>query len=360
MLVNSVIQISNLVKPSVVFRAAPNKTQQCGDSFEKSGDKKIEKGNLIDGLEKSGFNKKDAVFLTSLTMGALIAKFGIDYAKEVMMNKTDLVIDGAQKSVKANDFQIDGDDGIFKISGTPINIDPKRFTKIDLENGILANEEKGILYNLREQKIIDNEAGIFIDPSKNLSFMKLDGLYQNVPIPSFQGNSFGPFLSLDGANPPDMVQGSFFGALKHKTAKMWELLAGGKNIKDIAGNDIQTNVRGDLTNLASYPYGLTKEEFIGYINTSNPELTQLFFRGAAQHLDEAPQTVVNIIQNLVENPDDINNLSDFDLKNLAEHIGLSSDYNEILTNLNNTEINDPEAYQGILKLMKKAKDEILR
>lgn len=75
--------------------------------------------------------------------------------------------------------------GELSIPGTPINIDPSKIQYADADKGVYKSEDGNIDIDLLNNKYIDKENGIFIDPSRNISAMKIDGELHSVAIPNF-------------------------------------------------------------------------------------------------------------------------------------------------------------------------------
>ena len=96
--------------------------------------------------------------------------------------------------MNTNEFKLDsksiiadGDDGIFKVKGTGIDIDPKKYDYdvVDVENGIYRNNDGSVDIDLFNNKYIDKENGIFIDPDNKISAIEVNGHLETISIPTF-------------------------------------------------------------------------------------------------------------------------------------------------------------------------------
>lgn len=87
--------------------------------------------------------------------------------------------------VKTDKIDADGDDGIFKVKGTGIDIDASKYDIADIEKGIYKNYDGSVDIDLLHNKYIDKENGIFIDPDDKISAVKVGDELVNINLPAF-------------------------------------------------------------------------------------------------------------------------------------------------------------------------------
>lgn len=149
------------------------------------------------------------------------------YAMKGLDSKDIFLPDGTY-FMNTDDFQVetdvvtaDGDDGIFKIKNTPIDIDASKYDLADPDNGIYKNYDGSVDIDLLNNKYIDFNKGIFLDPENNISFLKLDdGTVKQMVLPdmlspSFSGSSIGTssyiphrltreeYININGSTPEE-------------------------------------------------------------------------------------------------------------------------------------------------------------
>ncbi len=108
--------------------------------------------------------------------------------------------------VKTDKIDADGDDGIFKVKDTGINIDASKYDIADIEKGIYKNYDGSVDIDLLHNKYIDKINGIFIDPDNKISAVKIDDELVNIQLPSFgSGYSMVPWDNWDASCPPEPV-----------------------------------------------------------------------------------------------------------------------------------------------------------
>lgn len=94
----------------------------------------------------------------------------------------------ADFKVKDNQIKVDIADGTLKIDGTGVNLDKSRYDA-DLSNpekGVFKSADGSLDIDLANNKYIDKENGIIVDPQKHISaFTTRDGNLHNIPIQNF-------------------------------------------------------------------------------------------------------------------------------------------------------------------------------
>lgn len=100
--------------------------------------------------------------------------------------------------LSSKDITADGDDGIFKVKGTGIDIDASKYDIADIEKGIYQNYDGSVDIDLLHNKYIDAANGIFIDPEAKISAVKVGNELVNISLPSFgSGYSMVPWDNWD-------------------------------------------------------------------------------------------------------------------------------------------------------------------
>jgi len=164
------------------------KIKESKDIFIKRTDniafgKKGDDNNLANGLAKIGM--VGAPLLLGITAGILMSD---SESNPQMLLGSDLDIDANDKSLQFGAIQADADDGIFKVDGTGINIDPSRFDYSDPENGIYANADGSVDIDLLNGRYIDRHNGIYVDADEGISaIVDRAGNVKHFPI--FTGSS---------------------------------------------------------------------------------------------------------------------------------------------------------------------------
>ena len=111
--------------------------------------------------------------------------------------------------VKTDKITADADDGIFKVEGSPVNINADKYDYADVSHGVFKNYDGSVDIDLANNKYIDFENGIFVDPEHKLSLIRLsDGSLHNMPLPDLNSPNFaGASLSSNYGYPaPDTRQ----------------------------------------------------------------------------------------------------------------------------------------------------------
>ena len=96
-------------------------------------------------------------------------------------------IGNADDSVtETNKILIDKTTGEINFKGTDLHIDPVNYDYVDPENGIYRNYDGSADINLSENKFIDKNLGIIVDPENQISaFRNANGLYEYHDLPNF-------------------------------------------------------------------------------------------------------------------------------------------------------------------------------
>lgn len=151
-------------------------------SFGNSGGHTERTDNLKDGLLAIGM--VGAPLLLAITAGTMAANSDIDPSN--YFSSGDYPIDLTEKSVSFDGIIADADDGIFKVEGTPINLDASRFDYADVENGIYRNNNGSVDIDLLNGRYIDAQNGIFVDQNHKISaFIDSDGDARHFSLPVF-------------------------------------------------------------------------------------------------------------------------------------------------------------------------------
>ncbi len=171
-------------------------------SFGESQSPKIEK--VLDILATSAVIGTPLVL--SLAGGIWLAK-GDD--PSIYLRNNRYVYDPVNESVKSKDIDIEPHKGIYKINGTKIDIDPQKYNYdyVDVEKGIFKNYDGSVDIDMSNNKIIDVNNGIFIDPDSQISMVVDGGTAHDIIIPSFKGSSMSPSLGWIGPSEHDMETG---------------------------------------------------------------------------------------------------------------------------------------------------------
>lgn len=149
--------------------------------FRKNRNNKIKtEDNLASSLKNVSI--KGMPFLLGLATSAAMVKMGKG-AKELLCNEDGYKV--SENGVKSDLVNIDEKQGVIEFEGTGIKIDTDKCDIVDWENGIFKNYDGSIDIDLGNNKFIDTEAGILVDPSENISAV-LDGEhFENIAIPTF-------------------------------------------------------------------------------------------------------------------------------------------------------------------------------
>ncbi len=162
-------------------------------TFTGNDDKKtVTTDNLVDALATTGL--VGSAFLLSVATGIALAK-NMD-GKEIFQNSNGYACDTSELSLKSSQVIADGDDGIFKIKGTGIDMDAEKYHYADTTRGVYWNEDRSVDIDLLNNKYIDVKNGIFIDIPNGIASIVDDGVVKAIPMISFQGGL------MPSPNPP--------------------------------------------------------------------------------------------------------------------------------------------------------------
>lgn len=150
-------------------------------NIQNQGFKKVDKSsNVIESLQVIGF--VGGAFALSLGVAMLLADGGDP--NYVFLPDGTALMSLKDQRLQTSNIVADGDDGIFKMKNTPINLDARNYDISQPEKGIYKNIDGSVDIDLMHNKYIDKEHGIFVDPEHNISaFINKDGKMQNLVIP---------------------------------------------------------------------------------------------------------------------------------------------------------------------------------
>lgn len=199
-------------------------------SFGSKHENKAE--NLKDGLKDIGM--VGAPLLLGVTAGVLSVSSVIDTEE---LFDDDVKVDAVDKSLEFGIIKADADDGIFKVAGTGINIDPSRFDYSDPENGIYSNYDGSVDIDLMNGKYIDSENGIYVDESKGISaVVDQYGNARHFVLPAFGGYQTYPYPTMpirDFQSEPNIVEDGVVKTVEHHIHEIFENIFGAENMEDV-------------------------------------------------------------------------------------------------------------------------------
>ena len=199
--VNFNLPKSNSIKSDHNLRSAEflNSSNNAFDVFEKTNSNisfcgKDKNDNLADSLAIIGL--VGGTTLLSIAAGVAMAKD--EDIEEIFADEDGYTIDNNDLSVKSDKVIADADDGIFKVEGTGIDINPQRFSGhgdiFDPEHGIYRTADGSIDIDLLNNKYIDAHNGIFVDPDEKIStLVDNDGEIKHFALPTFAGYQTWPY-----------------------------------------------------------------------------------------------------------------------------------------------------------------------
>ncbi len=161
--------------------AVDSETKLNETNIQNQGFKKVDKSsNVIESLQVIGF--VGGAFALSLGVAMLLADGGDP--NYVFLPDGTALMSLKDQRLQTSNIVADGDDGIFKMKNTPINLDARNYDISQPEKGIYKNIDGSVDIDLMHNKYIDKEHGIFVDPEHNISaFINKDGKMQNLVIP---------------------------------------------------------------------------------------------------------------------------------------------------------------------------------
>lgn len=231
------------------------------ESINEGGYVKASDGmTLSDGLIVAGF--VGVPFILSIALASAIARQSSP--EDIFLSDGTYFCNVKDMAVKSSNLNADGDDGILKIKGTGINIDKSRY---DAE---LSNPEKGIFksadgkldIDLINNKYIDQQNGIIVDPDHKISaFMTSNGELKSMPLPNFgSGYPTNPWADdrWSYSRPETEIELSFFekieSLIKGETASEIKLRKTLEEYDKILNDDQSTGTShlGKNTEVANY------------------------------------------------------------------------------------------------------------
>lgn len=171
--------------------------------------------NLGDALAMAGF--VGIPFLLSVALASAIAK-GTN-PEDIFLPDGTYLCNAKELSVKSSTLEADGDDGVLKLNGTSLNIDKNKYDEnLSIpEKGIYKSADGKLDIDLLNNKYIDRDNGIVVEPDANISaFMTVDGSFKSLPLHNF-GSGYPTNPWTDGGLPlpsSDYDSISFFEKLK--------------------------------------------------------------------------------------------------------------------------------------------------
>lgn len=172
-------------------KTAPNKF----DSFEKSGMQVSFEGLRKNNDSKHAQKRENDLsksledvslggmsFLLGLATSAAMIKMG-EGAKKLLCDENGYLV--SENGIKSDLINIDSSRGIIDFAGTGISIDASKCDVADWSNGIFRNYDGSIDIDLSQNKFIDLNNGILVDPKEHISAVMDNGFYKSIAVPSF-------------------------------------------------------------------------------------------------------------------------------------------------------------------------------
>lgn len=213
-----------------------NKLTYENDSFVKQNSQISFKGRQKED------NLGDSIASIGLVGGSLLLSIAAGIALTQNEDLNEIFADNDGYSINLDDSSVisdkvvaDADDGIFKVEGTGIDINPDRFSGeddvFDPTRGVYKTADGSIDIDLLNNKYIDSQNGIYVDPEHKIStLVDSNGEYRHFKIPNviFRGSSMsGSNYGADVINPYDGLEGMKDGFVKDfvatiKTSPLFE------------------------------------------------------------------------------------------------------------------------------------------
>ena len=164
-------------------------------SFTSKTDSRKEENNLVDALATIGF--VGIPLVSSIIIGTELMKHS-PKGNEIFLSDGSYLCNVKDLKLESDKVIADADDGIFKVEGTGIDINPDRFSGhgdiFDPEHGIYRTADGSIDIDLLNNKYIDTHNGIFVDPDEKIStLVDEDGEVKHFVLPSFAGYQTWPY-----------------------------------------------------------------------------------------------------------------------------------------------------------------------
>ena len=256
------------------FRTRANCTQ---DIFVKSTNNISFKGKTENKVSKNS-NVAENLALIALAGGTFSLALSLadiiaheEDPSYIFSEDGSFVVDTDERSFTSSHIKADADDGIFKVEGSNVDIDPKRFDFIDVQKGIYQNSETGIDIDLLNNKYIDPVKGIFVDPENKISAFRVGDHFEHVAIPELSfGTSMDP-VDHYSQTPETPVDDRTI------TMKIFDYFVGEPNeaiiVKgsDIFGREmLKTTDLDGAVHLTPIPDGKASEIFKDFIRVGQP------------------------------------------------------------------------------------------
>lgn len=159
------------------------------DTFVKTNEISFKAGSSVANTESNIVNDLVAIGIVGVPLLLSIAA-ATELAKKE--SPKDIFLPDGTYFMNTDEFKLnndkiiaDGDDGIFKVKGTGIDIDANKYDIADIEHGIYKNYDGSVDIDLLHNKYIDTQNGIFIDPERKISAIEVDGHLEQIVLPSF-------------------------------------------------------------------------------------------------------------------------------------------------------------------------------
>jgi len=144
-------------------------TKGSESTLRENGYEKVSKdNNIVDMLSMAGF--VGGTFLLSIGLCELFVRTG-ESPEDIFLPDGTYFMNTKDMSFKSANVVADGDDGIFKIKGTGIDLDKNNFDIAIPEKGIYKNLDGSADIDLLNNKFIykGEDKAYFIDPENNIS-----------------------------------------------------------------------------------------------------------------------------------------------------------------------------------------------
>ncbi len=153
-------------------------------AFKSNSNQKTE-SNIVQDLVAIGV--VGVPLLLSIAAATKLAKN--ESPKDIFLPDGTYFMNTDEFKLNSDKITADGDDGVFKVKGTGINIDADKYDIADIEHGVYKNYDGSVDIDLLHNKYIDTQNGIFIDPEHKISAIQIDGHLEQIVLPSF-GSGF--------------------------------------------------------------------------------------------------------------------------------------------------------------------------
>lgn len=197
--VNPFSYINSSSKPNNNSRLnSPNLPPQKPDSVSFTSSQKSQyKQNIIDKLLAIGF--VGAPLIISVAAYKLMDK--TQDPNQIFLPDGTFFMNTKDMTISSDNITADADLGLLKIKNAGIDLDPDRFDFTCPEQGVYKNFDGSVDIDLLNNKYIDKQNGIFIDPEHKISaILSQDGTFHNIVLPDDASA-----VHFDGASVSDNV-----------------------------------------------------------------------------------------------------------------------------------------------------------